>query len=110
MRLTCETFGAPKPIVKWYHGTDELTGNRFNITSDGSLSIKDVKYIDDGDYLCNATNRFGHVHAKGRLIVKEQTRITQVRACFLLSRPKEKKSIINIFLKVWKIIRSTLQC
>ena len=78
VKLTCETFGAPKPIVKWYHGTDELTGNRFNITSDGSLNIKDVKYIDDGDYLCNATNRFGHVHAKGRLIVKEQTRITQV--------------------------------
>ena len=46
-------------------------------------------------YLCNATNRFGHVHAKGRLIVKEQTRITQVKACFLLSRLKEtKKSII----------------
>ena len=78
VRLTCETFGAPKPIVKWYHGNDELTGNRFNITSDGSLTIKDVKYIDDGDYLCNATNRFGHVHAKGKLIVKEQTRITQV--------------------------------
>lgn len=78
VRLTCETFGAPKPLVKWYHGTDELTGNRFNITSDGSLSIKEVKYIDDGDYLCNATNRFGAVHARGRLIVKEQTRITQV--------------------------------
>jgi len=77
VRLSCETFGAPKPIVKWYHGTDELTGNRFNITSDGSLRIKDVKYIDDGDYLCNATNRFGHVHARGKLIVKEQTRITQ---------------------------------
>ena len=42
-------------------------------------SFQDVKYIDDGDYLCNATNRFGHVHARGKLIVKEQTRITQVR-------------------------------
>jgi len=75
--LTCDTFGAPKPIVKWYHGNDELTGNRFNITSDGSLIIKDVKYIDDGDYLCNATNKFGHTNAKGKLIVKEQTHITQ---------------------------------
>jgi hypothetical protein len=75
--LTCDTFGAPKPIVKWYHGNDELTGNRFNITSDGSLIIKDVKYIDDGDYLCNATNKFGHTNARGKLIVKEQTHITQ---------------------------------
>ena len=45
-------------------------------------SFQDVKYIDDGDYLCNATNRFGHVHARGKLIVKEQTRITQVRDDF----------------------------
>ena len=75
--LTCATFGAPKPIVKWFHGTDELTGNRFNVTSDGSLVINDVKYIDDGDYMCNATNKFGHATARGRLVVKEQTHITQ---------------------------------
>jgi len=75
--LTCATFGAPKPIVKWFHGTDELTGNRFNVTSDGSLVINDVKYIDDGDYMCNATNRFGFATARGRLVVKEQTHITQ---------------------------------
>jgi len=75
--LTCKTFGAPKPIVKWFHGSDELTGNRFNITSDGSLVISDVKYIDDGKYLCNATNRFGHQHRTGSLTVKEQTRITK---------------------------------
>ena len=74
--LSCETFGAPKPIVKWFHGTDELTGNRYNITSDGSLIISDVKYIDDGDYLCNATNIFGYATAHGSLIVKEHTHIT----------------------------------
>ena len=74
--LTCETFGAPKPIVKWFHGNDELTGHRFNVTNDGSLIITDVKYIDDGDYLCNATNKFGFATARGSLIVKEHTRIT----------------------------------
>ena len=74
--LPC-SIGAPKPLVRWYHGTDELTGNRFNIASDGSLIIKNVKYIDDGEYFCMATNRFGHVNAKWKLIVMEQTRITQ---------------------------------
>ena len=76
VELPCKTFGAPKPIVKWFHGTDELTGNRFNITSDGSLVIKDVKFVDNGNYLCNATNTEGHVTAKGSLIVKEHTHIT----------------------------------
>lgn len=74
--LHCETFGAPKPIVKWFHGNDELTGNRFNVTNDGSLVISDIKYIDDGHYLCNATNKFGHAVAHGSLIVKEHTHIT----------------------------------
>ena len=38
--LTCKTFGAPKPIVKWFHGRDELTGNRYNVQKDGSLEIR----------------------------------------------------------------------
>ena len=47
------------------------------MTGDGSLVINDVKYIDDGDYMCNATNKFGFATARGRLVVKEQTHITQ---------------------------------
>jgi len=75
--LTCKTFGSPTPIVKWFHGVDELTGNRFNITSDGSLVISDVKFIDDGDYLCNATNKLGSISKSGSLIVKSRTHITK---------------------------------
>ena len=74
--LTCRTFGAPKPIVKWFHDNDELTGGRYEITSIGDLIINDVKFFDAGDYLCNATNRFGSQHASGSLVVKEHTRIT----------------------------------
>jgi len=74
--LTCKTFGAPKPIVKWFHGRDELTGNRYNVQKDGSLEIRDVKFLDAGDYTCNATNKFGHKSERGNLVVKEHTRIT----------------------------------
>jgi len=74
--LTCRTFGAPKPIVKWFHGTDELTGNRYTVMKDGSLEIRDVKFLDAGDYICNATNKFGHKVESGTLVVKEHTRIT----------------------------------
>ena len=37
--LSCRTFGAPKPIVKWFHGNDELTGGRYLITPEGDLKI-----------------------------------------------------------------------
>lgn len=36
----------------------------------------DVKFFDAGDYLCNATNKFGWQSASGSLVVKEHTRIT----------------------------------
>ena len=75
--LTCETFGAPKPIVKWFRENTELTGNRYKISADGSLVISDVKYLDAGHYLCNATNRFDSKVAKGSLVVKDHTQITQ---------------------------------
>ena len=42
--LDCRTFGAPKPIVKWFHGTDELTGNRYTVMKDGSLEIRSGPY------------------------------------------------------------------
>lgn len=74
--LSCRTFGAPKPIVKWFHDNDELTGGRYEITTQGDLVINDVKFFDAGDYLCNATNKFGWQSASGSLVVKEHTRIT----------------------------------
>lgn len=74
--LSCRTFGAPKPIVKWFHDNDELTGGRYEITPSGDLIINEVKFFDAGDYLCNATNKFGWQSASGSLVVKEHTRIT----------------------------------
>ena len=41
-----------------------------------SLLCSDVKFFDAGDYLCNATNKFGWQSASGSLVVKEHTRIT----------------------------------
>ncbi|CAG0896608.1 unnamed protein product, partial [Cyprideis torosa] len=76
--LSCRTFGAPKPLVKWVKGTgQELTGGRFNITGEGDLVISNVIFTDAGEYTCHASNKFGHANASGSLVVKEQTRITR---------------------------------
>ncbi|QQP38167.1 Uncharacterized protein FKW44_018670, partial [Caligus rogercresseyi] len=40
MTLKCETFGAPKPIVKWFRNNEELTGGRYNVQDTGDLLIE----------------------------------------------------------------------
>ncbi|XP_026272122.1 neuroglian isoform X2 [Frankliniella occidentalis] len=74
--LTCRVFGAPKPEVKWIRGGLELTGGRYTVKESGDLEIRDVNFLDAGDYTCHAANKFGHVENSGSLAVKEHTRIT----------------------------------
>jgi neuronal cell adhesion protein len=74
--LDCKTFGAPKPLVKWYHGNTELfAAGRYTSKPDGDLVIKEVKFSDVGKYTCTATNKFGQQSASGSLVIKEKTRI-----------------------------------
>ncbi|XP_068158953.1 neuroglian isoform X1 [Drosophila tropicalis] len=75
--LRCRVFGAPKPQVKWLHGINWLTGGRYNVLSNGDLSIDAVNFQDAGKYTCFAINKFGNKSAEGTLEVKEHTRITQ---------------------------------
>lgn len=74
--LTCRVFGAPKPEVKWIRNSMELTGGRYTTLSNGDLEIKDVNFLDAGQYTCYARNKFGEVNASGSLNVKEHTKIT----------------------------------
>lgn len=73
--MTCRVFGAPKPEVKWLHNNKELTGGRYTVLDNGDLEIRDVIFLDAGQYTCYATNKFGNAEAKGSLDVKEHTQI-----------------------------------
>uniref|UniRef100_A0A0A9ZCK9 Neuroglian n=1 Tax=Lygus hesperus TaxID=30085 RepID=A0A0A9ZCK9_LYGHE len=74
--LTCRVFGAPKPEVKWVRQGVELTGGRFTVLSSGDLEIRDVNFLDAGDYTCHAANKLGTAEKQASLKVKEHTRIT----------------------------------
>jgi hypothetical protein len=74
--LTCRVFGAPRPLVRWIKNDQELTGGRFQVLDNGDLEIRDVTFVDAGEYTCFARNKFGNDSADGTLIVKEHTRIT----------------------------------
>lgn len=76
VRITCLVFGAPKPIVKWARNGQELTGGRYKILDSGALEIENIIFLDAGNYVCHASNKFGEVEASANLVVKERTRIT----------------------------------
>ncbi|XP_049882057.1 neuroglian-like isoform X1 [Pectinophora gossypiella] len=74
--LKCRVFGAPKPQVKWMRDEVDVTGGKYNITSEGDLVIRDVSFTDVGKYQCYAKNKFGEKSAFGSLTVKKRTVIT----------------------------------
>ncbi|XP_037068395.1 neuroglian-like isoform X3 [Pollicipes pollicipes] len=80
VKMVCKVFGAPHPEVKWLSVGDnrqELTGGRYQIGDDGTMTIKSVTFPDAGTYMCLATSKLGEDSANGTLVVKERTRITQ---------------------------------
>ncbi|KAG7310344.1 hypothetical protein JYU34_003117 [Plutella xylostella] len=74
--LACRVFGAPRPLIKWIKDGAEVTGGRYNITTEGDLVIRSVTYTDVGTYQCYAKNKFGETSAFGSLTVKKRTVIT----------------------------------
>lgn len=74
--ITCRVFGAPKPEVKWVRSGVELTGGRYTTLPSGDLEIRDVNFLDAGQYSCHAANKLGTAEKSATLRVKEHTRIT----------------------------------
>ncbi|XP_036005814.1 immunoglobulin superfamily member 10 [Fundulus heteroclitus] len=62
IRFDCETFGEPKPRVRWRLSNNDViaaSNERYLIHVNGSLDIRDVKLIDAGEYVCMARNPDG---------------------------------------------------
>ena len=62
--LTCNSFGNPKPEIKWlkvtpYGNKAIKENNKTSLYDNGSLVIKDVDFTDKGQYFCRASNPLG---------------------------------------------------
>ncbi|XP_067941385.1 papilin-like isoform X1 [Watersipora subatra] len=58
--LPCNALGSPKPIVVWYKNRRPLViGDRTSVSSDHSLTIRNLQASDGGEYICRAFNRVG---------------------------------------------------
>ena len=68
--LPCTVTGYPRPTVSWsVNGTTIVNGTRHQTLSNGTLKVSDLTRLDDGVYVCTATNDGGDDTTKINLII-----------------------------------------
>ncbi|XP_025060802.1 hemicentin-2 [Alligator sinensis] len=79
VRIDCTALGYPAPWTSWRRwGRALVTGGRFHIDAQSTLTIKDAVRGDAGNYSCYAASRIGWDEQTAVLVYAESPHITAV--------------------------------
>lgn len=77
-QLLCRASGYPAPSVSWLvEGAEISSGDKYNISSSGSLTICPTNCDDSALYECRASNERGNVSAVATLNVAGELQATE---------------------------------
>lgn len=70
--LTCVAQGVPQPSVMWKKNgtTPVVDGARYSLSTDGTMTVRQVELSDGGVYTCVASNIAGQDEASVQLQVQ----------------------------------------
>nr|XP_031361855.1 neural cell adhesion molecule 2 isoform X2 [Lonchura striata domestica] len=79
--LFCRATGSPPPEISWYRNGKLVEENEKYVLrgSNTQLTIRDIKNIDAGPYICNAKNKAGNDKKQTVLQVFVQPQIIQLK-------------------------------
>ncbi|XP_068036773.1 neural cell adhesion molecule 2 isoform X2 [Anomalospiza imberbis] len=79
--LFCRATGSPPPEISWYRNGKLIEENEKYVLrgSNTQLTIRDIKNIDAGPYICNAKNKAGNDKKQTVLQVFVQPQIIQLK-------------------------------
>lgn len=61
-QFSCQAAGKPKPEIRWFKDSDELSSNYNSVGNNWLLTLSDVTVGDGGQYMCNVFNRVGSIN------------------------------------------------
>lgn len=66
LRLTCSVESNPPSLIEWQKDgrSIHLGWERFRVTQDHALRIRNISFSDRGQYTCKATNGFGSIEIR----------------------------------------------
>ncbi|XP_042315343.1 neural cell adhesion molecule 2 [Sceloporus undulatus] len=79
--LFCRAIGSPEPEINWYRKGKHIEENDKYVLrgSNTELTIRDIKNIDSGPYICEARNKAGKMTNQTFLQVFVQPQIIQLK-------------------------------
>ncbi|CAF0849721.1 unnamed protein product [Brachionus calyciflorus] len=76
VRFNCKATGLPKPDILWFKNGEILSEEDYGITrSKWTLSLKDLRMDDNGNFTCQVFNKYGSINATFELTIFEDSQI-----------------------------------